>query len=794
MVNTTKIAKNNIKYNKSKSILVIITIILSSILLTGVATTCVNWNNYNKERVSKYFGFHHLLLKGLDEKELSRVKNHADVDNVGIVNGIGVKELDDESSIAFGYMDEIALGFNQLEFTEGSLPQNQNEIVLDDVALEKLGYNKELGQRIKLKYEDFSAKDYIEKEFTLVGITKASETSIARKLYTGIFSKEYMINTRDMSKENFNVLLTVENAKHLSGEEIKLNAEEIGNDIGLSKANIIVNEDYINSQKPEMEIVIGAVVISLIIIVSSILVIYNIFYMSIVSKVQEFGKLRAIGASKKQIKAIIFKEGIYLAIIGIPIGVVLGYAIGEFIVSNLMQIKSSSFNLYIIIAVVIINFLTVIISLLKPMKIASKISVVEAIKFNGNDNRDCKSRKGYAELDLKKLAYANIKRNKKRTYITILSLTLSGIIFIAMSTILNSIDAKAMATNHFPYDIKISLDNYTYGDDESPKTEINMLQVNNPLSSDFINEVKNIDGVTEVATTKDLKSQLKDYKGKFKYQSLVSINEDDLEELKLYLESGELNLEKLKSGEEIIFTYSDLAKELNINVGDKITLILYDGNDQIEKEFTVQAITDGSGDFAIHEDAFSKIAKNNTNIAIGVNINKNNYEDVKLIIENMIKDNENISMELLEDEIAIYEIAIFTTKAIAYCLVTIIGIIGFMNLINSMISSIITRKKELGMLQAIGLTNKQLIKMLNIEASFYVINMLIGTLTIGNLIGYIGVIVFRNTGASYAVYKFPIVQIVIMICSIIIALLLLTYLITKNINKESLVDRVRYSE
>ena len=793
MVNTTKIAKSNIKHNKSKSILLIITIILSSLLLTAVATTAVNWNNFNKERVSKYFGSYHLILKGLDDEELRTAKNHADVDKVGIINGLGIIEYDDESSIGFGYMDKNALEFNQLEFIEGNMPQNENEIVLDDVALDKLGYNKELNQKIKLKYGDFSLQDIIEKEFTLVGITKASETSIARKSYTGIFSKEYMINTRDMSKENFNVLLTVKNAKHLSGEEIKLKANKIGNDIGLSKANIIVNEDYINSQKPDIEIVIGAVIISLIIIVSSILVIYNIFYMSIVSKVQEFGKLRAIGARKKQIKAIIFKEGIYLAIIGIPIGVILGYTIGEFIVSNLMQMRSSSFNLYIVIAVVIMSLFTVVISLLKPMKIASRISIVEAIKFNGND-KGIKSRKGYAELDLKKLAYANIKRNKKRTYITILSLTLSGIIFISMATILNSMDAKIMATNHFPYDIKISLDNYTYGDDESPKTEINILQANNPLSSDFINEIKNIDGVTEVSTAKDLKAQLKDYKAEFKYQSLGSIDEDDLEELNLYLESGEINLDKLKSGDEIIFTYSDLAKELNINVGDKITLILYDGNKEIEKEFIVQAITDGSGDLAIHEDAFSKIVKSNANVAIGFNINKNKYEDVKTIIENMIKDNGHLEMKLLEDEIAIYEISIFTTKAIAYCLVTIVGIIGFMNLINSMISSIITRKKELGMLQAIGLTNKQLIKMLNIEASFYIVNMLIGTLSVGSLIGYVGVMIFRSTGASYAVYKFPILQVIIMICSIVVALLLLTYLITKNFNKESLVDRVRYSE
>ena len=111
-----------------------------------------------------------------------------------------------------------------------------------------------------------------------------------------------------------------------------------------------------------------------------------------------------------------------------------------------------------------------------------------------------------------------------------------------------------------------------------------------------------------------------------------------------------------------------------------------------------------------------------------------------------------------------------------------------------MISSIITRKKELGMLQAIGLTDKQLVKMLNIEAMFYTGVMLISSLTLGSGLGYIAVQACRKTGMSYAVYTFPIVQAIIMVVCVVIAQLLLTYLISKNFNKESLIDRVRYSE
>lgn len=308
--------------------------------------------------------------------------------------------------------------------------------------LKKLGYDEKLGEKINFKYEDFSQKEPIEKEFTLVGITKANETSIARKSYSAVISKQYMINTRDISKEDFNVFIRVEGEKNLSEEELKLKVDKIGSDIGLSKVDIIVNEDYINSMKPEPKILIGGVVIAIIVILSTILVIYNIFYLSIVSKVQEFGKLRAIGATKKQIKAIVFKEGLFLAIIAIPMGVLLGYVIGEFIVSNFMMISSRVSKLPIIIPVVVVSLITVLVSLLKPMKVASKISIVEALRYNGDENTGSKTRKGYNEINLNKLAYANLSRNKKRTYVTIISLTLSGIIFIVMSTILNSIDYK----------------------------------------------------------------------------------------------------------------------------------------------------------------------------------------------------------------------------------------------------------------------------------------------------------------------------------------------------------------
>ncbi|WP_143477243.1 ABC transporter permease, partial [Clostridioides difficile] len=154
--------------------------------------------------------------------------------------------------------------------------------------------------------------------------------------------------TRDMSQEDFNIYVKFNDKSNLSIEQAKEKLDKIANDIGLDTINTAVNENYINALKPDMETIMGGGFVGLVIVLSSILVIYNIFYISIVTKVQEFGKLRAIGATKKQIKNIVFKEGFILAGIAIPIGIILGYVLANIIIKSFMDIDVKSSRLPVI--------------------------------------------------------------------------------------------------------------------------------------------------------------------------------------------------------------------------------------------------------------------------------------------------------------------------------------------------------------------------------------------------------------------------------------------------------------
>ena len=799
MINVTKIAKNNIKYNKSKSILIILTIFLATTLLSSVAMVGLDWNEVNKRNVIQYYGSYHGLYGRVDETKYEKIKSHIDIESTGIINGIGaIKEFDDETKISLSFVDENAAKLNSLELVQGKFPTNKNEIAIDDLALKKLGHEQKLNQTIEIEYEDYASGEVVIKDFIVTGITKSSETAQVKKSYSIIVSNDYMNSTRDMSKENFNVFFTLKNVDNMSYDDMELIIDEIGENFGIKKVYTSVNENYINLSKPDPSIITSIVVICLVIILSSILVIYNIFYLSIITKVQEFGKLRAIGTTKKQIKKIILREGMYLSTIAIPIGLVAGYFISEGIAKYLLLSDVSASKWLIALVIGIISITTVYISLIKPMKIASKVSIVEAVKYNGESTTKKKTRKGYDYINVSRLTKANLSSNKKRTYVTLLSLTLSGILFIVVSCALSSMDAEKMAKLHSSHDIVIRLDNYTFGDKTSPNTELNILQKKNLLSDEFINELKEINGVKDVEVTSNMiKAEILNLEMEEDFYDIVGIDEsaeNDLEDMELYLQDGNIDLEKLKSGEEMILNFSMYADMYDIKVGDTLSFKLYDGDDIIEKDFKIQAITDGPGVFVIHNDIMDKLVKTNTRHSVGLTVEKNYYNEIKSYVESLVKSNENLDGSYIDVEIASSELVIKVTKVMGYSLVVLIGLIGFINLINSMITSIITRKKELGILQAIGLTNKQLVQMLNKEAMFYTSFMLIGSLTIGNVIGYIAVQAMRKTGMSYAIYVLPIRQMIIMVVCVVVAQLLLTYLISKNFNKESLIDRVRYSE
>ena len=794
MKTLTNLVKGNLKSSKAKSVLICITIMLTTTLLTSVGIICNNWLKTDKAATIEYSGSFEGIYKRVNKDKLDIIKNNASIDQYGIYKAIGTSQYED-SNLGLIYADNTIKNMANIKFEDGTMPEKENEIAIESGYLNLLNNGAKIGDKIKLSYESLSTGEIKEKEFILSGILQTSDISKAQKSYSAIISKSYFVSEEVDENTKYNVYINIVKPKKLTADEVKESILSIAKNMGIEEYDVRINTDYINASNPDPQVIAGGIVVALIIILSSMLVIYSIFYVSVINKVHEYGKLRAVGATKRQIRKIILREGFILSCISIPLGIAIGYLIGQVVILKALKMDRygvGGMNIFIAIGVAVITVISVLLSLLKPMKMACNISPVEAMRYDGNDSKQ-KKRKGYEEINLKKITFANLSRNKKRTVITLLSLSLSGILFIVASTIMNCMNPENMAKDHSLGDITVYLDNYDWNEDGS--NNLYDIQANNPLGKEMCERLENIPGVKKINMEKSAWASIDIGAGEKNLEDIQGFDKEFYDELSEHLVEGEINKEALESGEGLVYTHPSYAKEIGIKVGSTQVITIYDGKDSYKKEFTVLALVDiGGASIRIPESVMDSLIKTDTTIRVGLEIKKDMLKSVEEEIKNITDNDEYLSYGTLEDSIETYKKSMAITSVLISSLVIIIGVIGLMNLINTMITSIITRKRELGILQAIGLSDKQLVKMLQIEGLFYTVGTLLITLTLGNILGYIAVIIFRNTGASYAIYDYPLTQTIIMIVAITLVQILITYMVTNNFKKDSLVDRIRYSE
>lgn len=794
MKTLTNLVKGNLKSSKAKSVLICITIMLTTTLLTSVGIICNNWLKTNKAATIEYSGSFEGIYKRVNKDKLDIIKNNASIDQYGIYKAIGTSQYED-SNLGLIYADNTIKNMANIKFEDGTMPEKENEIAIESGYLNLLNNGAKIGDKIKLSYESLSTGEIKEKEFILSGILQTSDISKAQKSYSAIISKSYFVSEEVDENTKYNVYINIVKPKKLTADEVKESILSIAKNMGIEEYDVRINTDYINASNPDPQVIAGGIIVALIIILSSMLVIYSIFYVSVINKVHEYGKLRAVGATKRQIRKIILREGFILSCISIPLGIAIGYLIGQVVILKALKMDRygvGGMNIFIAIGVSVITVISVLLSLLKPMKMACNISPVEAMRYDGNDSKQ-KKRKGYEEINLKKITFANLSRNKKRTVITLLSLSLSGILFIVASTIMNCMNPENMAKDHSLGDITVYLDNYDWNEDGS--NNLYDIQANNPLGKEMCERLENIPGVKKINMEKSAWASIDIGAGEKNLEDIQGFDKEFYDELSEHLVEGEINKEALESGEGLVYTHPSYAKEFGIKVGSTQVITIYDGKDSYKKEFTVLALVDiGGASIRIPESVMDSLIKTDTTIRVGLEVKKDMLKSVEEEIKNITDNDEYLSYGTLEDSIETYKKSMAITSVLIYSLVIIIGVIGLMNLINTMITSIITRKRELGILQAIGLSDKQLVKMLQIEGLFYTVGTLLITLTLGNILGYIAVIIFRNTGASYAIYDYPLTQTIIMIVAITLVQILITYMVTNNFKKDSLVDRIRYSE
>ena len=473
---TKKLAKKSLQSEKRRNLMVVIAVALAAFLIcfTGIVSTSLTQMQRNQ-----VLDTYEAVWRGVEENDIENLKGVPEFERVGGYYLLGEELSEQGYHASYVYCDaqmmEIAKA--QMNLLEGRVPEKANEVVVSEYFLSTYGNNAKIGDTVTLDTESFHG-DYI-----VTGIMDSVNEKEANTCAI-ILSKAALTEWNKFDPAGYRAYVHFKNSDQLGEELITSYCREIAEEYQLPMPKM--NSKYFAYASKSFDFALMAGVIALVLI-GGYIVIQSIFRISINDKIKSYGQLRTIGATPKQIKRIVKREGRKLGSIGILIGTVLGVCAG-------FLLFSKGFNAVSYVATVILTLISswimVSVSIRKPVKIAAGISPIEAVRFTPAQ-KDIRSRKKNIKLNPVSMGIANFKRDRKKTVAIVASLSLGGTILLVVSSIVLLRSPEALARQFFPDgDYKIYLQS------EVPKEEL--MAAGNPLNEELKQEILSIDGVTDI--------------------------------------------------------------------------------------------------------------------------------------------------------------------------------------------------------------------------------------------------------------------------------------------------------
>lgn len=817
---TTRVAYCNMRHYKSKNILIGIAIILTTLRLFVIPSIGKDMVEVNFAVINKIYPTWHALYRNVDESTVMKLAAHHDVKTYGLRSDAGYMNLED-ATVSMMYMDRTGMELYKVKLKEGQLPQKENDIVVSKGILEALGQNGKIGDTITVPYQILKddGLDYTkEKDFRICGFLADNESSKEQKQYTSLVSEAFLKAEIPVEQVKYRFLLQVNGQKGNTTADYTETIQNIARQFGISEDDMNINKEYLAANYVDPATIPVIVGIMLIVVLAGIITIYSVYYVSMNQRVREFGKLKAIGATKRQLRQIVLREGMGVALFAIPIGLLIGTVAVKVVLLQFVEhakdsnvliteaykvVAKGEVQLYywwIYLLAIAVTLCTVYLSLMKPMRMAAKVSEIEAMRYQGGSKRQKSSRKGYQFLNIGRLTKRNLAENKKKSTITIVSMAVTGIFVMMVATVLSCANPMESAKSSIvgQYEISPIVES---GNKEHPEYEWAEVQKNNPLNEGLKQQIEELDGVERVDVFTALKVSGGPFEEKIGTEFINGVPEEYAEELKKGITEGNVTYEELKSGDKVILDRALLHWYPDIKVGDKLKLNIHDGDNTFQKEIEVAAIGEyGTGltnynCLIMAKEGAEKLTINNSSSYFQVIADKDYDEALEASLQAIVDGSGRLQMRTWKNEYDTWENAIQMTRGACYAFIIILAAISIMNLINTMINSVHVRKKELGMMQAIGMSDRQLMKMLQLEGIFYTVGTLIISIGVGSLAGYPLFLYAKRTGMfDISTYHYPVTAAIIIILTLFVIQMLLAIFIAKSVRKDSLIERIRFSE
>jgi putative ABC transport system permease protein len=743
-----RFALKTIRTDKVKGICAIVAMLLTSILFSTLFTTIVGINKASEYSDIKKSGtVSQIVMKDCNSKTINatnKIKNNSMVESAGYRKYLAdVISNKLKYNVEFSYEDEPYSYHSFQNLIAGHMPQDIKEVVMDEETIKALGVEKKIGEVVNLNLR--IGKSQVNEDFILAGWFKQNNT-VAIKTGQVIASKSYAakwdsLYSKDGVYGQVSIDILLKSNKNLERQTKKI-LEQAG--LNINNVDYSMNPAY-TSSKSRLNFNNTAIVVFaiLMIVLVGYLIINNIFHIAAVRDAKEYGQLKTLGMTQKQIGKYVRWQAYYLLIVAIPIGLILGLSIGKGLLPSILAhtnfentatgVLMGFKEIGIILSLsVIFILITTMISIFGPIRTIGKISPIESTKLELKMHN--KSHRTSDGGRLHKFAYYNVTRNKKNTGFLIVSISLPIILVSLSFTILDSFDMDKYLSKMIYSDYVVATSNYFKSDylmDDGETASVSENMIKDIESSGLVKDGGiifsscNDDSIT-IGNEQDSRD---DYWVNFYGLSEFNLRKDMIVEKKV-------DLKKFYNGDGIfegVWVNDDgsvMQGSSNYDVGDKVTLQI---QGDIQKEYQILGhlkIGEGImytgifGESTTYElytssDAYKKLVKNPQIMAYTFDVKKGDEGKADDIIHKIITSYPGSDYKSKSTYIGEFDSLKNTVQIICIVLSVILSLIALLNLINVFITNIIVRKGEFATLRSIGMSRKQLTKMLLYEMMYY---------------------------------------------------------------------------
>jgi len=853
-----------LKKQLKRSMLTIIGIILSVALITSSGILAASIKYSEIEYIKKANGNFHAIFNNLNKEQLDIVKNHIMVEKAGEIIFLGSYKIPGSDV----YINAQSLNADALEMfgynlKSGNLPEKDYEIVLEEWVLDEFEQKLQIGQELQIEFKvlgntqnttdttnisnteetkNSNTENSLKKHsgqssgetFILTGVIESISTSqitgYSKALLTPDTINSIMQNSTAFSHIRYNVPVGIKES--LSVHQV---VRSIQTSLELKDKSIYYNTSLLLAMNNYTTVDWPTVFLALIIVIATICSIHNVFNISALERMRQFGLLRSIGTTPKQIERIIYGEALLLNLFSIPAGIILGIYGVKVLIFAFSLLNGVVTNIIIpgrvIITGIILSFISVLLSALRPAQLAGKVSPLEALKNRSGILKES-TLKHKSWHNLIKfafgigglIAYQNLWRNKKRVLVTLSSMSISIVLFIVFNFFISSANPAKVLEGLYPAEYALQTDAFSgaigfteedYNTIRSFKDieEIYTMQYDifgvlyseGGLTDDYREYIK---GLANQNIEKDPDTGLYLDTGE-----LYGYSENMLSTLGKYLVEGAIDIKKM-SEEPYVLIFNDIKGRDDIKVttlkpGDEIIVKkAYLENNKItyseQKKFIVAGIINtipirgsstalGLSMFA-HENIFKEATGLNTYKRFDIKLNAGaDSEQIEVQLKDISGSISQGKLISFEDEIKKLEKEKKQFSLLLYTLITVIVLIGLFSIVNTISTNLILRTSEFGILRAIGITKRQLKSIIRMEGFYYgIISSFWGTIS-GVILAYVLFQLARKE-LTYLIWIIPWQAIILSWSASILLGVLATFLPSRRISSANIISSIKTVE